>query len=124
MPDAKPITLIRIGPRGAVVTPTFPSLLLLRVSDAGRLQRWGLHRGRHPKPSTIPEVTADFIGMNEQRQPPQVGIWAIENYYGSTSRRPLSCASISARLSSSSPASAASITVKSSWASLRRVTVT
>src|SRR5258705_1948924 len=32
MPDARPITLIRIGPRGAAgerFTPTFPSLLLL-----------------------------------------------------------------------------------------------
>ena len=44
--------------------------------------------------------------------------------YGSTSRRSLSCVSISARLSSSSPACAASITVNSSWASLSRVTVT
>ena len=44
--------------------------------------------------------------------------------YGKTSLRSASRASISARLSSSSPASAASITDNSSAASVRRVTVT
>jgi hypothetical protein len=106
----RPVSLRRI------LAPTFPLSLFLRGEGQGeglspRMQKDNACGGS-PSPAAQSAATS----------PRKRG--EVREIYGSTSRRSASSASTSARLSSSRPASAASITVNSSCASLSRVTVT